>query len=217
VLENLTGEQSFLDIGAGNGRWTIPAAKIVRSVTAIEPSDSMLEMLRENIVKAELDNIRILQGRWEDIDIESHDIVSCTHAIYETKDFTAFISKMERHSRERCYLVLRLPPHDGIIGELFRKIHGHPYDSPNAHLAYNSLYSMGVYPNVLVEEDMHNWSDATFDEAFSRAKQHLNVGTTGEHDDLIHETLTQRLALHDGVYVWPDGMRAVLFWWHPRK
>jgi SAM-dependent methyltransferase len=217
VLEKLTGEQTFLDIGAGNGRWTIPAAKIVRNVTAIEPSDSMLEMLDENISKAGLNNIRVLQGRWEEADVKPHDIVSCTHAIYETKDFAAFIGKMERHARERCYLVLRLPPHDGITGELFRKIHGHPYDSPNAHLAYNALYSIGIYPNVLIEEDMHNWRDTTFEEAFSRAKRHLNIGETGEHDDLIRETLTQRLTLHDDVYIWPDGMRAVLFWWHPRK
>lgn len=217
VLEELTGEQTFLDIGAGNGRWTIPVAKIARNVTAIEPSDSMLEMLRENITKAELDNIRILRGRWEELNIESHDIVSCTHAIYETKDFAAFIRKMEETARERCYLVLRLPPYDGVTGELFREIHGHPYDSPNAHLAYNALYSMGIYPNVLVEEDIHNWSDDTFEEAFSRAKRHLSVGETDEYDDLIRETLTQRLTLRDGVYIWIDGMRAVLFWWRPRK
>jgi len=217
VLEKLTGEQSFLDIGAGNGRWTIPVAKVVEKVTVIEPSNSMLEMLHENIAKEKLDNIRILQGRWEETDVEPHDIVSCTHAIYETKDFTAFIHKMEETARDRCYLVLRLPPHDGITGELFLKIHGHPYDSPNGHLAFNALYSMGIYPNVLVEEDMHNWSDATFGEAFSRAKRHLNVGKTGEYDDLIRETLSQRLTLRDGLYVWPDGMRAVLFWWHPGK
>ena len=217
VLEKLTGVQSFLDIGAGNGRWTIPVAKVARNVTVIEPSNSMLEMLRENVAKARLDNIRILQGRWEETDIESHDIVSCTHAIYETRDFTAFIRKMEETARERCYLVLRLPPHDGIIGELFWKIHGHPYDSPNAHLAYNALYSMGIYPNMLVEEDMHNWKDNTFDEAFSRGKKHLNVEATDEYDDLIRETLTKRLALNDGVYIWPDGMRAILFWWNPAK
>ena len=217
VLQNLTGKQSFLDIGAGNGRWTIPAAKIVRNVTAVEPSDSMLEILNENISKAELDNIRILQGRWEEIDIEPHDIVSCTHALYETKDFSAFIRKMEGNARERCYLVLRLPPYDGITGELCQKIYGHPYDSPNAHLAYYALYSMGIYPNVLVEEDMHNWRDTTFDEAFSRVKRHLNVGASSEYDDLIRETLSRRLTLDDGVYIWPDGMRAILFWWHPQK
>jgi 2-polyprenyl-3-methyl-5-hydroxy-6-metoxy-1,4-benzoquinol methylase len=216
VLEEMIGEKSFLDIGAGNGRWTIPAAKLVRNVTAVEPSDSMLEMLNENILKAELGNIRIIQGRWEEVDVEPHDIVSCTHAIYETKDFAAFIRKMESHARKRCYLVLRLPPHDGVTGELFRKIHGHPYDSPNAHLAYNALYSMGIYPNVLVEEEMHNWRDTTFEEAFSRAKRHLIVGETSEYDALIQETLIQRLKLQDGVYIWPDGMRGILFWWRPR-
>ena len=108
VLENLHGHQTFLDIGAGSGRWAIPAAKIARNVTVIEPSDSMIEMLRENISKEKLDNIQIIQSRWEDVTIEPHDVVSCTHAIYETGDFTAFIQKMEQNAGERCYLVLRL-------------------------------------------------------------------------------------------------------------
>ena len=60
-------------------------------------------------------------------------------------------------------------------------------------------------------------ADAAFDEALSRAKRHLNVSTTSEYDDLIRETLNRRLTFHDGIYIWPDGMRAVLFWWHPRK
>jgi SAM-dependent methyltransferase len=217
VLENLSGHQSFLNIGAGNGRWTVPAANIVSSVTAVEPSDSMLEMLRENITKAGLENIRILKARWEEVETEPHDIVSCTHAIYEAVDFFAFIRKMEKNARERCYLVLRLPPSDGITGELFQEIYGHPYDSPNAILAYNALYSMGIYPNVVVEEDIHHWTDNSIEEAFLRAKKHLSLNPDSDtgYDDMIMDTLKRRLRYSEGSYIWPDGMRAVLFWWKP--
>jgi 2-polyprenyl-3-methyl-5-hydroxy-6-metoxy-1,4-benzoquinol methylase len=218
VLQNLNSRQTFMDIGAGSGRWTIPAAKIVRSATAIEPSDSMLEMLRERISREKLDNISIIQARWEEASIEPHDIIACTHAIYETTDFAAFVRKMEQNARHRCYLVLRLPPYDGIIGELSLKIYGHPYDSPNAIIAYNALYSLGIYANVVMENNMHNWTDATFEEAFFRAKRHLNLESSStEYDELIRGTLKRRLTLADGHYIWPDGMRSALLWWDTLK
>jgi SAM-dependent methyltransferase len=217
VLGHLRRDQTFLDIGAGTGRWTIPAARIVRQATAIEPSDSMQEMLRENIEQAGLDNIRVIQARWETAEVEKHDIVACTHAIYETPDFAAFIRKMEASAAERCYLVMRLPPYDGIIGRLSCTINGHPYDSPNAMLAYNALYSMGIYPNVLVEHSMHHWTDSNLEAAFSRAKRHLNLESSGEYDDLVRSTLEQRLTFTDDTYTWPDGMRSVLLWWDTKN
>lgn len=212
VLEQVESGHTVIDIGAGSGRWTIPLAAKVKAVTAIEPSQSMREMLQENIGKAGVNNISIVTDRWEQADIEPHDIVTCTHAIYETLDFESFVRKMESCARERCYLVLRLPPHDGIVGELMLKIHGHPYDSPNAVIAYNALYGLGIYVNILVEEDMHRWKDDSIDDAFQRAKRHVNI-TTPEYDTVIRETLERKLECRDGVYFWPDGMRSALFWW----
>jgi len=217
VLEHLRPDQTFLDIGAGTGRWTLPAAQHVKSVTALEPSDSMLEMLYENIEKAGIQNITVIQGRWETTGVGQHDIVACAHGIYETSDLAAFVRKMEQTAAERCYLVLRLPPWDGIITRLSLEINGHPYDSPNAVLAYNALYSLGIYPNVLVEDGMHHWRDDTVEQAFDRAKRHLNLDSSGEHDALIRTTLEECLTLTDGRYLWPDGMRSALLWWDTGK
>ncbi|MBN2240518.1 MAG: class I SAM-dependent methyltransferase [Dehalococcoidales bacterium] len=217
VLENLESHQTFLDIGAGTGRWTIPIAQKAKSVTAIEPSGSMLEMLHEKIDEAGLDNVRIVKGRWEELDVEPHDIVYCIHGMYETPDFAGFVRKMEQTARERCYLGLRLPPVDGIVNILFREIYGHPYDSANAVIAWNALYSMGIYANVVVEEGMHNWKDSSLEDAFDRAKRHLNMGSSTEYNDLIQRTLEERLTFVDGTYIWPDGMRSALLWWNTNR
>ncbi len=213
ALEELDSNQTLLDIGAGNGRWVLPAARKAQAVTAVEPSQSMLEMLRENIASAGLNNITIVRSRWEDTEVEPHDIVTCAHGIYETTDFAGFVRKMERHARHRVYLELRLPPHDGIINELFRKIYGTPFDSPNAIIAWNALYGMGIYPNLLVEDDMHHWEDATFEDAFARAKKHLNLEISDHYDELIRETLKDRLTFSGNTCIWPDGMRSALLWW----
>jgi hypothetical protein len=124
---------------------------------------------------------------------------------------------MEQNTRKTCYLAVRLPPADGVIGELSMKISGHWHDSPDAIIAYNAFYTMGIYANVMVETGIVNWVNETFDEAFVRAKRHLQLENSSAHDILIHETLEKRLKHIDGSYIWPDGMRSALLWWSPKK
>jgi hypothetical protein len=112
---------------------------------------------------------------------------------------------------------VRLPPADGVIGELTKSIYGRIYDSPNAIIAFNALYSMGIYPNALVESDILPWTNDSLEDAFARAKKHLHLESNNTHDNLIKKFIKERLVFSDGRYVWPDGMRSVLFWWNPKS
>jgi SAM-dependent methyltransferase len=215
ILKGVDDNTGILDIGAGSGRWAIPLAGTAKTVTVIEPSGSMIDNLLGNIASADLSNIHIIQSSWEDAVVEPHKITLCSHAMYASPDLASFVRKMERYTTGTCYLAIRLPPADGIIGELSLGIYGRQHDSPNAVIAYNALYSMGIYANVLVEKDIYRWRDNTFEEAFVRAKRHLRLESSTTHDKLIRATLTRRLSMENNYYVWPDGMRSALLWWSP--
>jgi SAM-dependent methyltransferase len=215
ILINVDNETTVLDIGAGSGRWAIPLAGKAKTVTVIEPSGTMIENLRGNIASAGLNNIQIIRSSWEDAVVEPHKISVCSHAMYASHDLAAFVRKMERNTTGTCYLAMRLPPADSIIGELSLGIYGRQYDSPNAIIAYNALYSMGIYANMLVEKDIYPWRDNTFEEAFARAKRHLRLQSSATHDKLIRDTLSRRLSIENNNYIWPDGMRSALLWWSP--
>ncbi|MFC1593044.1 class I SAM-dependent methyltransferase [Candidatus Omnitrophota bacterium] len=217
VLQKIDSQSTVLDVGTGGGRWTIPIAKIAESVTAVEPSETMISILRENIAEANLKNIQIVQAAWEDAIVEPHDIITCAHTIYASREFAAFIHKMESHARKRCYLAVRLPPHNGVLAELSLSIYGNRHDSPNAIIAYNALYSMGIYANVFVEDGMHHWINSTFEEAFTRAKRHLRLESSTTYDELVRDTLNRRLNHINDLYVWPDGMSSALLWWMPKR
>jgi len=215
VIKNVDSGQTVLDIGAGTGRWTISLAKIARQVTAVEPSAAMLDILRDKATATHLNNVECIQATWEEAVVEPHDIVVCAHAVYSSTDLAAFVHKMEKYARQTCYLALRLFASDGIMSELSRAIYGHPHDSPNFIIAYNALYSMGTYTNVLVEDSTYHWTSPDIDAALARAKRHLYLGTNTQYDELIRHTLDRRLAYRNGCYLWPDGMRSALIWWHP--
>jgi len=215
VLQKIDRNATIIDIGAGSGRWTIPLSKKAKKITAIEPSKEMRNLLSKKINSAHLNNVQIVPTNWEEAVVEPHDVTVCAHAIYSSPDFALFIRKMEQHSKKKCFLSLRLPPYNGIIGHLCNLIYGYPYDSPNAMIAYNALYSLGIQANVLVEKGIKHWKNSTLEDAFARAKRHLKAESFDIHDKLIRDTLSQNLKYIDDSYIWPDGMRSALLWWKP--
>jgi 2-polyprenyl-3-methyl-5-hydroxy-6-metoxy-1,4-benzoquinol methylase len=215
VKDNLAPGDTVIDIGAGSGRWSIPLAAKAKSVSAIEPSPEMSGLLRQSIDASGRDNIEIITAKWEDASIQPHDIAVCVHAMYSSSDLAGFVRKMERHARKRCYLAMRLLQADSILGELSLAIYGRRHDSANAIVAYNALFSMGIYANVMIEEGIYRWENASLEEAFLRAKRHLRLETEIRFDSLIRDTLQRRLDYHNNAYVWPDGMRSALLWWSP--
>jgi hypothetical protein len=174
----------------------------------------MVDNLQKNIASAKQDNIKIIQSPWEDAIVEPHNITVCAHAMYASHDLASFVRKIERYTTRTCYLAIRLPPSNGIIGELSLAIYGRQHDSPNAIIAYNALYSIGICANIQVESDIYYWTNDTFEEAFVRAKRHLRLQLSTTYDTLIRDTLAKRLSLSNNCYVWPDGMRSALLWWN---
>ncbi len=55
---------TWLDIGAGAGRYALPLALRVREVVALDPSPGMLAALREQAAEHRIANVRAVEGRW---------------------------------------------------------------------------------------------------------------------------------------------------------
>ena len=68
-LADLT-DKLVLDVGAGTGRLTFPAAKNAKRVYASDPSDCMREYLTDRIRRERISNIRVVSGTAENIPYE---------------------------------------------------------------------------------------------------------------------------------------------------
>ena len=51
---------TVLDIGAGGGRYALPLALLVREVIALDPSEGMLDVLREGMAEHDIGNMRVI-------------------------------------------------------------------------------------------------------------------------------------------------------------
>jgi SAM-dependent methyltransferase len=217
ILSMADSQDTVIDVGPGSGRWTIPLARKVKKVTAVEPTPEMAEILVENLQSAALKNVTVVSQTWEKADLPGHNICLCAHAMYNNPDLAGFARKMEGSADKLCGLSIRIPPPEGVMADLSELIYGRRHDSPDAVIAYNALYSLGINANVLVEEGIINWTNETLDEALQRAKRHLRVEETNQYDQEILAVLKRNLNLSEGIYQWPDGMRSALLYWKPAK
>jgi precorrin-6B methylase 2 len=215
VISQLNANATVLDIGAGTGAWAALLARYVHKVTAVEPSPTMIEVMREKLAAEGCSNVEVIQGAWPDVVVEPHDFSLCSHAMYGYPDLPAFIRRIAAVTKRMCFLVLRAPTVDCVLAEAARHIWGQPHDSPNFTVAYNILLHMGIYPSVLME-NTGLWDSRTSEslaEALRETKRHFGLDGLAEHDDFLVDLLRRRLTYQDGQYVWPRGVRSALVYW----
>ena len=215
ILAMLTPEMTAVDVGAGVGRWAIPLAERVRAVTAVEPVPGMRTVLEERIAARNAGNVGVEGAPWLESKLPRHDAVLAAYSMYTSPDLAAFARKMEATASRLCAMAMRVPAHDGVLGELSFEIRGTWHDSPNFIVGYNSMLEAGFTPNVWVEpEAVRYFEDGSLEEAAQRVRRHLHLAE-GEHDALIMSTLRRKLEPTANGYRWPDYMRAALVWWAP--
>ena len=106
---NITGDEVILDIGCGPGALTIPLARKVKEVIAIDFSAQMLEELKAYAAREDVTNIKTYHIGWEDewSDLPQADIVVASRSM-EVSDIEAALSKMSAHATKACYLTYRV-------------------------------------------------------------------------------------------------------------
>lgn len=146
----LDRDTTVLDIGAGMGSYALPIARICRMVTALEPVERCLAVLKRRSKACGLDNIQTLPGFWETFRTDEMFDVTFS-AMCPAICNTAELRRMENMTRKTCCLVavqrgsyekhrkammeqLAIKPRGGMTTEAIHYI--------------NALYLMGRQPNV---------------------------------------------------------------------
>jgi SAM-dependent methyltransferase len=204
-----------LDIGAGTGKWAAFLARSARRVTAVEPSNGMIGVMREHLAAEGVTNVAIVQGGWPDAAVEPHDFTLCSHAMYGCPDLPGFIRRMVQCTRRVCFLLMRAPTADGIMAAAARRVWGHPHDSPNFQVAYNVLLQMGICADVRMEDTglWEPWSSPSLEEALAELRRRFDLGDRREHDAFLADLLHRHLTPAEGRCLWPPGVRSALVYW----
>jgi SAM-dependent methyltransferase len=145
---------SFLDVGAGTGRFTLNLAGPGRLVTAVDPSPGMLKVLRRQASERALSgHITTVLGRWEDVEVEPANVAFSSYVVSIVEDAPRFLTKLTRAARRQVYLYLGAYSMDAVMDPLWRYFHGTSRSPGPSYLdAIAVLRQMGVAPDVEVVE-----------------------------------------------------------------
>jgi SAM-dependent methyltransferase len=215
IISHISPDSTVLDIGAGTGAWSVLLSRHAKRITAVEPSPSMLAVMRDSIAAEKITTVDIIQGSWPDVQVEPHDYTICSHAMYGYPDLASFILRMVACTKRMCFLLLRAPSLDGIRAEAARHIWGQPMDSPNFTIAYNILIQIGIYANVRME-NTGLWKARniqTLEEAVIDMKRYFGLIESDAYDAYLTDLLRRRLKWTDESYVWPPEVRSALVYW----
>lgn len=127
VLKSLVvpGE-TWLDIGAGGGRYALPLAAAGARVVAVEPSEGMLDVLRAGMAEHGIGNVEVVQSRWPMPDPPRGDVALISHVGYDIEDIGPFIDGMEAAASRLCVAVLLADAPATIAAPAWPPIHGEP-------------------------------------------------------------------------------------------
>ena len=217
---------TWLDIGAGAGRYALPLARSVGRVIALDPSRSMLGALREAIAEHGIDNVEVVEGRWPAITDEDPafaraapvDVSLIAHVGYDVEAIGPFVATMERATRRECLAVL-MERNPAVIAEPFwPPLHGEARIALPALPAFvDLLRARGREPRVdMLESSRRRWASREEVEAYVRRQTWVAPGSAKDRRmlQLLDEWLVTN---HDGTVdiAVAEPLRVGLVAWRP--
>jgi CTP:molybdopterin cytidylyltransferase MocA len=229
VRSHARPDDTWLDIGAGAGRYALPLARSVRRVIALDPSASMLGALRESMVEHAIVNVDLLDGRWPAA-LESGravlsealpvDVSLIAHVGYDVEAIGPFVDAMELATRRECLAVLMERSPATLAEAFWPALHGEPRIALPALPAFvDLLRSRGRMPTVdMVESSRRRWSSR--DELVTYVRRQTWVAPGSAKDRRMLELLDEWLVTHtDGTVELSvaEPLRIALVAWRPGR
>lgn len=160
LLACVNNEARVLEIGPGSGAFTLPLARAVKQIVALEPSASMRRVLTDKLDEAWLTNVRIVPRAVEDglaeLDGE-FDLAFAAHSLYNVEPIDQVMRGLVRVAR-RVVILMGTGDEAGWQRALHLQFRGKPRVLPASFREfYPMLMEMGVYADVEILPTSFNY------------------------------------------------------------
>ena len=211
-------DDTVLDLGCGNGIITIPIAKKTKSVTAVDLSDKMLEILDKKAKEENVNNIKTVKADLSKIrtkDVGTHDIVIASRSITRVKNIQELVANINEIANKYVFISIYGINNWKIEKEFYESIDKDYQEFPTHRYLFNVLLDMGISPNVENLTMNHHREYENLDDFFKRRNWNLDELTEDEIEE-AKDYLNSILKVNPengNLYNEKDIMDWVLVWW----
>lgn len=209
-----------LDVGCGEGSVTIPLAKRVKKVIALDSSPKMLEFLEKRAEEQGIDNIDTILKPIEEISYEEIgdvDVVICSRSLNGIIPIKDVLCQLDKIARKYVFITIFGPENKKIEKDFDKELGIKTEDFPDYNYFFNILFNMGIYANV-ERFDLNNYREyGSIEEAMDNGKFRLDL-YSDEEKELLKEYLERILTFEDGKYFnVKDKADWIMVWWKNKK
>jgi SAM-dependent methyltransferase len=192
---------TWLDIGAGGGRFAVPLAKRVARVVAIEPSAAMRATLTSAAADAGISTIEVNDLRWPDASWTGiADVSLAAHSLYDIREIAPFLDAMERHTRRLCIAVFGQAARGASLAQLFEAVHGEPLQTLPALREFVALLGARSRRYEVRTVGMGNAVDLTpADDAYEMGRRMLWLAPGSAKDQQMRALMQELWGRADGI------------------
>jgi CheY-like chemotaxis protein len=178
----------------------------VRKVVALEPAGAMVAYLEEQIAHQKIDNIRIIQDTWEEVDLEKQNLKKQFDLVFASMspgiNNWETINKALQCARKYCFISgFAGRRQNNALAELWQSLYGGKPPAWSISMLYylNLLYTKGFAMDVKIWEE-NRQHESRPEEAVSILKEELQRYTLEEFpsDEQIRSFIDERM--ENGIF-----------------
>ncbi|RUL55575.1 MULTISPECIES: class I SAM-dependent methyltransferase [Lysinibacillus] len=212
IRQHIPDNVTCLEIGPGWGNYTFPLREDVKKLTLVDGSESVLRYLQQYFMEDQA--VRFVHAKWEEAQLEPHDIVVGVNCYYRIYEMNAALLKMNKLAKKRAIIGLTtgpIQPHYVILDQQF----GYEIKYPRRDYIeiVNMLYQLGIYADceMLPLERTYRYNSY---EALYEAQSKKILNDTFRLDDL-KAALTNFITEENGQIVYRHKFYAAIISWEP--
>ena len=214
---NVKDTNTILDIGSGPGTLAIPLAKTAKKVTCIEPSTSMISLLKKNALNNNLRNIDIINEKWENIHI---DVIGCFDIVIASyclamENIVELLKKMNNIAIEKIYIYWfdGETSWDKFCHVLYPKTHCCEYVSlPKADILFSILKKLNYIPQIQFLTSNFPRSYENINKAIEDLRTRLNINNES-YDAILKKYILENYRFENDYIIWDDDTKYVEITW----
>jgi SAM-dependent methyltransferase len=217
ALMKVHPDWSVLDMGCGGGTLSVPLAPMVRTITAVDFSTNMLDIVQRRCKAKGIENVRTINCSWEDdwdgAGIGVHDIAIASRSLMGD-DFKALITKLSNAARRAVYISMMVG--SGPFDKPLFESTGRTFDMGKDYIFYyDLLHEMGIWANVAFCREDHASIWGSHEEALDDQRWMFHCLTKDE-EDRVRTYLQKNLKETNGRFALPYDRICywAVMWWN---
>ncbi len=224
VLEALLAiaapSDTWIDVGAGAGRFSLPLALRVQSVIAVEPSAAMRAEFASVQIEHGITNVELRDERWPSDDprlSDIGDVALISHVAYDIEPIDAFLDTLERSARRECAAVLFDRSPSAMFWQVWPDIHGEEQvQLPGGDDLIALIEARGAQVETAViapRGERPRFVFDTLDDAVDWARRRLWLAEDTAKLPTLERSVQALLREVDGGWTLPDRPEQMLIRW----